>query len=69
MAVLPVQISVIDPIFSIAIRSLTKRCSFLRVSTDHAIAIDKDSGRPSGTATIITAMAIVKLSRIFSRVS
>ena len=69
VAVLPVQISVTYPIDSTAARFLTKRLSFFKVSIEKAIAIEIESGRPSGTATIITATAIVKYSKIVLRVS
>lgn len=39
------------------------------MSIEKAIAIEIESGRPSGTATIITATAIVKYSKIVLRVS
>jgi hypothetical protein len=60
VAVLPVQISVICPIDSIAVKFLTKRLSFFKVSIEKAIAMETERGRPSGTATIMTATAIVK---------
>lgn len=60
MAVFPVQISVIDPIFSAAFSLFTNNFSFLRVSIEKAMAIWIDRGNPSGTATMMIEMAMVK---------
>lgn len=66
---MPVHISVTDPIFSHASSFFTSNYSFLSVSTEKAIAIEIERGSPSGTATMITATAIVKLLSTLMRVS
>lgn len=52
-----------------ALNFLIKRLSFLSVSIEKAMAIEIDKGRPSGTATIIIAIEMVKKSRILTAVS
>lgn len=68
VAVLPVQISVTVPIISQAFRFLTNSLSPFIVSIENANERDTARGRPSGTATIMMATAMVKISMIFSRV-
>lgn len=66
---MPVHISVTYPIPSMADNFLISKLSDFKVSIENAIAIEIESGRPSGTATIITATEIVKKSRILTKVS
>ena len=60
VAVLPVHISVTYPCYSIAANFLTNKLSDLRVSIEKAIAMEIERGRPSGTATTMMAIEMVK---------
>ncbi len=70
VAVLPTQISETMPMFSQASRFLIKRPpSDFMVSTEKAIEMEMARGRPSGTATIMMVMAMVRMDSILRRVS
>jgi hypothetical protein len=58
VAVFPVMISLSWPAVSRAPRFLMRRCSYLRVSTEKAIAIEMTRGMPSGMQTIRRAIAV-----------